>query len=98
MMHWGPNGDGTHRPFCSIVMGEALTCTCLAPPPIMYLLWSNKHKMWWRPNAIGYTSDVAEAGHYTETKAIEHVVKSSHCGLLDQVTCMVATHHDWESK
>lgn len=23
-------------------------------PETTYLLWSNKHQMWWRPDALGY--------------------------------------------
>ena len=57
---------------------------------IKYLLWSNKHQMWWRPDARGYTGDIVEAGRYTKAAAIRYVVKSAQCGLLSGVTCMVA--------
>lgn len=54
-----------------------------------YLLWSNKHKAWWRPNARGYTEDIAEAGLYTKERAIGHVIQSSYHGDPDKATCMV---------
>lgn len=58
-------------------------------PQISFLLWSNKHQKWWGPNQRGYTSNIAEAGRYTEDEAIRAVVKSAFNGRVDQVTCMV---------
>jgi len=63
---------------------------------ITYNLWSNKHEAWWKPGAWGYTPDRAEAGRFTEEEAIDHVVRSSHCGLLSGVTCMVAAPENWQ--
>ena len=62
---------------------------------IVYLLWSNKHSMWWRPLDMGYTSDINEAGRYTEELALVRVLNSAHCGILAQVTCMVAAPDNW---
>lgn len=64
-------------------------------PDITYLLWSNKHAMWWRPNGWGYTADVDEAGRYSEADAVRNVVASAMCGILEQVTCMVAAPDNW---
>jgi hypothetical protein len=64
---------------------------------IVYLLWSNKHDMWWAPNAEGYTSDEAAAGRYGEAEAIDHVVRSAYCGQKSGVTCMVAAPDNWTS-
>lgn len=35
-----------------------------------YLIWSNKHGAWWRPNSAGYTAEIEQAGHYTRAQAI----------------------------
>jgi hypothetical protein len=58
-------------------------------PHLRYRLWSNKHGMWWRANARGYTRESDEAGLYTEAEAVRHVAKSAMHGDLSKVTCMV---------
>ena len=37
-----------------------------APPaePVEYLVWSNEHRMWWKPLHRGYTLFIEEAGRY----------------------------------
>jgi hypothetical protein len=30
-----------------------------------YMIWSNEHGAWWRPNERGYTTLLHEAGSYT---------------------------------
>jgi hypothetical protein len=34
-----------------------------------YLLWSGDRQAWWRPDAGGYTTDISEAGWYSEADA-----------------------------
>ena len=36
-----------------------------------YLIWSNEHRMWWRPNRGGYTRSLEAAGRYTREEAIQ---------------------------
>jgi len=65
------------------------------PSRIVYLLWSNEHDMWWKTAARGYTHDQAEAGRYSEAEALAYVLRSADCGILSQVTCMVAAPDNW---
>lgn len=37
----------------------------------MWVIWSNEHDAWWRPNRCGYTVLYREAGHYTYDQAIK---------------------------
>jgi hypothetical protein len=62
---------------------------------ITYLLWSNKHGQWWKPNALGYTSDEASAGRFSEAEAVRYVTQSAQSGVLAAVTCMVAAPDNW---
>lgn len=39
--------------------------------PDEYLIWSWEHCAWWRPNRLGYTKEVREAGIYTLAEAAE---------------------------
>jgi hypothetical protein len=49
-----------------------------------FLLWSNKHEMWWRANESGYTTFVEEAGRYPYDRAAQIVRRSSCDGQLLQ--------------
>lgn len=35
-----------------------------------YLIWSNEHKAWWKPNNLGYTVHLKDAGHYGREEAL----------------------------
>jgi hypothetical protein len=34
------------------------------------LIWSFEHRQWWRPNSVGYTFELAEAGRYPLLEAL----------------------------
>jgi hypothetical protein len=36
-----------------------------------FLIWSNEHAAWWRPESRGYTDSIASAGLYTDEEATE---------------------------
>lgn len=67
----------------------------MEPSDIKYHLWSNKYDMWWRRDGRGYTNNRDEAGLYSLDDAVEYVVRSADCGILAQVTCMVAAPVNW---
>lgn len=48
------------------------------PPVRVYLVWSNEHDAWWRPNRCGYTGELWDAGRYTESDAAEICRKASY--------------------
>lgn len=41
-----------------------------------YLIWSFEHQAWWRPNSNGYTTDLAQAGRYSQEEAGRIVTQS----------------------
>lgn len=51
----------------------------------MYLLWSNKHRKWWRAGESGYADFIEEAGRYTKEEAERIVNKSTVNGLLKNI-------------
>lgn len=60
---------------------EAGTTETTREPTHMYLIESMKHttsqhKNWWRPNKLGYTTYVSEAGRYPKEEA-EAICKKS---------------------
>ena len=62
---------------------------------VVYLLWSNKHAMWWKADGWGYTNELTEAGLYSEADAVNNVVRSAQSGQLGSVSCMVAAPVNW---
>lgn len=36
-----------------------------------WLIWSNEHTAFWRPNSAGYTTHAEAAGRYTESEAMD---------------------------
>src|SRR5258708_563982 len=60
------------------VLSEALEkLTAKNRSAIVYLLWSNKHGMWWAPDGRGYTDRVEDAGRYCEDDAVRYVVNNA---------------------
>lgn len=47
-----------------------------------FLVWSNEHHMWWRPNHSGYTEFIEEAGRYGRSYAEEIVSRATLDGVL----------------
>ncbi len=39
-----------------------------------YVIWSHEHVAWWRPDNLGYTTNLAEAGRYTAVEAMVPVI------------------------
>ena len=38
-----------------------------------YLIWCYERGMWWKPNSNGYTTNLHEAGRYSEEEATQIV-------------------------
>lgn len=53
----------------------------------IWLVWSNEHNAWWKPNACGYTTTQEAAGRYTWAEAHRHAAKRSpsDTGLPDEL-------------
>lgn len=51
--------------------GEALASMLRDPdrPVEKWLVWSNEHRAWWRPNWQGYTVMLDQAGRYSKDEA-----------------------------
>lgn len=46
-------------------------------PENAFVVWSHKHQQWWRPNQMGYTPRLHDAGVYTEAEALDIQAKSA---------------------
>jgi hypothetical protein len=44
---------------------------------VKYLIWSNQHQAFWRPDKRGYACYIEEAGRYDEAEAVQIVLKAS---------------------
>ena len=68
-----PDGDGLCRTYCALC--RANLKAGLNPdgtprtPGLAYLI-QTRDGFWWRPNGAGYTSNLAEAGIYSENSAL----------------------------
>ncbi len=43
-----------------------------------FLIWSNEHEAWWRPNSAGYTTFLERAGRYTKDEALRICRSAGH--------------------
>lgn len=63
--------------------------------PVVYLLWDHERLMWWKPNRLGYTGDIAEAGRYGEAEALDIARRAAHAGQLAKAVTPVAAPDNW---
>lgn len=55
-----------------------------------YLIRSYEHELpgrgvcWWRPNELGYTNDIEQAGLYSKAKAEEIVERANYGGEINE--------------
>jgi hypothetical protein len=42
-----------------------------------WLIWSNEHRAWWKPDGYGYTTLTQRAGFYTKTDAERIVAQAN---------------------
>lgn len=45
-----------------------------------FLIWSEEHQAWWRPNSAGYTTSLKQAGRYDSAQAGNIVEGANNCG------------------
>lgn len=45
-----------------------------------WLIWSNEHNGWWKPNSMGYCRDRKDAGRFDYKEACE-IVENANYGL-----------------
>lgn len=43
----------------------------------LFVIWSNEHQAWWRPNEVGYADNLAEAGVYHKARAFAIVMRAN---------------------
>ena len=48
-------------------------------------IWSNERGGWWKPGGYGYTTDIGQAGTFTQEKAVE-IIRQSRVGWDGQGT------------
>jgi hypothetical protein len=52
---------------------------------VYWLIWSNEHEAWWRPNEYGYTRDIQQAGKYPIEDARRICTKANTYGKIEEL-------------
>lgn len=60
-----------------------------------FILWSHKHRQWWKPDAYGYTPNIDDAGRFNAQDAANHLFGDAWSGRVDQASTMVAAPESW---
>lgn len=68
--------------WCYSCRARALLATpaLVTPKPCKWLIWSNEHTGWWRPNSSGYTASMKEAGRYDYDEAVDICINARSFG------------------
>jgi hypothetical protein len=51
----------------------------------IYLIWSNEHTAWWRPDRCGYTYSITDAGRYQREEALR-ICSGANYGFIQDYT------------
>lgn len=62
---------------------------------VHFLLWSVEREQWWRPGALGYTSDVRLAGRFTASEAQDFALSAAYAGRIEKGLVIVAAPEVW---
>lgn len=54
----------------------------------IWLVWSNEHAAWWRPNWRGYTCIIKDAGRYPKRVADQICREANYGGRVNEVTVL----------
>jgi hypothetical protein len=57
-----------------------------------YLIWSNEHRGWWKPNRHGYTTRTDKAGQFTFDEAAD-IIKDANRFRVEEIL-IAAPHPD----
>jgi len=49
-----------------------------------YLIWSNEHRGWWKPNRHGYTTRTDKAGQFTFDDAVD-IIKDANRFKFEEI-------------
>lgn len=54
-----------------------------------FLIWSEEHGRWWKASRWGYTSQIREAGRYSEGEAASIVNSANYGGRFHEIAIPV---------